>query len=190
MSESILKKEFKESDLQRIRNLVTKDIHKKTRTQVGYKKEIVDRIEGEIWEEEDKKWCIKNGIKMNIGKLDDIKKLIHLPLLCPNCNNSMNSPLDKKFYLYHKKCFNCVIEMEQQLRLNGEWEEYEQKYIKTYTQQILTELEKEFEDFLISNDSFITEQGDVENWGGIGNKDKIRENLQKYIQNIKSKINI
>ena len=36
--ESLLKKEFKHSDVQRVRNLVNKDFNSKTKLQSGYKK--------------------------------------------------------------------------------------------------------------------------------------------------------
>ena len=39
-SESLLKKEFKEADVQRVRNLVNKDFTAKTKDQVGYKKDV------------------------------------------------------------------------------------------------------------------------------------------------------
>lgn len=189
MSESLLKKEFKEADLQRVRNLITKKYGDKTITQVGYTKEEIERKEGDIWEENNKKWTIQNGIKMNIGKFDSIKRLFQFPLLCPECNNPMLNKFDKKFYLYHKKCFNCVIEMEQQLRIKGEWKEYEDKYIKESGIQMLNELEKEIKDFVDNNESFITEQGDIENWNS-NNKEKIIKEVQDYIINIKSKLNI
>ena len=38
MNETLLKKEFKESDVQRIRNLVKKDFKAKTKVGTGYKK--------------------------------------------------------------------------------------------------------------------------------------------------------
>ena len=190
MSESILKKEFVESDLQRMRNLVTKKFGDSTKVQVGYKKEIIDRIEGEIWEENGKKWTIKNGIKSNIGKLDTIREQLHFPLICPNCNKPMNVKLDKKFYFYHKQCFNCVIDMEHKLRVEGKWEDYQNKYINISTNQALIELEQEIEDFLNSTDSFVTEQGDVESWSTNNDKDKIRNEIKEYIKNIKSKLTI
>ena len=41
MNESLLKKDFKESDVQRVRNLVNKDFTSKTKQQVGYQKKYV-----------------------------------------------------------------------------------------------------------------------------------------------------
>ena len=49
MSESLLKKEFKKSDVERVRNLVNKDFTAKTKTQLGYRKSTEHHMEGDIW---------------------------------------------------------------------------------------------------------------------------------------------
>ena len=54
--ESLLKKEFKERDVQRVRNLVSKDYTAKTRSGIGYEKEVKRHKEGDIWEEVGKQW--------------------------------------------------------------------------------------------------------------------------------------
>ena len=95
-NESLLKKEFKESDIQRVRNIVNKDFTKKTKIQSGYQKNKSRYQEGEIWEEGGKTWTIKNGIKQNITKLDKFKKVSRMPLRCPKCNGSMKHHLAKK----------------------------------------------------------------------------------------------
>ena len=41
MSESKLQREFKERDVQRMRNIITKDYSAKTQSQVGYSKEYI-----------------------------------------------------------------------------------------------------------------------------------------------------
>ena len=69
----MLKKEFREEDIQRIRNLATGKVGDKTRVQSGYKKQYQKRKEGDIWEEDGRTWTIKNGIKQNITKLDKAK---------------------------------------------------------------------------------------------------------------------
>ena len=63
--ENMLKKEFKHSDVERLRNLVKKDYTAKTKLQTGYQKKLNKYKEGDIWEESGKKWTIKNGIKQN-----------------------------------------------------------------------------------------------------------------------------
>ena len=60
---SVLKKQFQEKDVQRLRNLMTGKYGEKTIQSAGYRKAEVDRKEGDIWEEDGRKWTIKNGIK-------------------------------------------------------------------------------------------------------------------------------
>ena len=76
MSDNMLKREFKTRDVQRMRNIITKQHGDKTGVQVGYSKEYVERKEGDEWEENNKRWTIKNGIKMTINKLDKLKSIL------------------------------------------------------------------------------------------------------------------
>jgi hypothetical protein len=189
MSESKLQREFRERDVQRMRNLITKDYSAKTQSQVGYSKEYIERNEGDIWEENNKTWTIKNGIKMTVSKLDDIKKILQLPLVCPKCNKHMkNFELNRKMYSIHKMCFDCVIEFETKLKVEGTYKEYERNLIKKGLDVYI----KELEDFMLelalnsNEESFITEAGDIEKWSG-GNIDKqtIINDLAEYINSLK-----
>ena len=194
MSESKLQREFKERDVQRMRNLITKDYSAKTQTQIGYSKEYIERKENDIWEENNKTWTIKNGIKMTISKLDNVKKILQLPLMCPNCNKHMKDfELQRKMYSIHKMCFNCVIEFETKLKILGKYEEYEQNmFLKSINLYI-----KELEDTLLelalndTNESFISESGDIEKWsGGNINKHTLMNEISEYIKKLKEHNNI
>jgi hypothetical protein len=177
-----------------MRNLITKDYSAKTQTQIGYTKENIERKEGDIWEENNKNWTIKNGIKMTISKLDNVKKILQLPLMCPNCNKHMKDfELQRKMYSIHKMCFDCVIKFETKLKISGKYDEYEQNmFIKGLTKYV-----KELEDLMLelalndNNESFITEAGDIEKWSG-GNIDKktIMNELSIYIKELKEYNNI
>ena len=123
MSDSYLKKEFKESDVQRVRNIVNKDYTAKTKSQTGYQKSHQRHKEGDVWEENGKKWTIKNGIKQNVTKFDNAKKAIRTPLACPKCGGPMNYHLSKKMYKIHGFCFDCTINYEAELRKVGLYEE-------------------------------------------------------------------
>jgi hypothetical protein len=194
MAESKLQREFRERDVQRMRNLITKDYSAKTQSQIGYTKENIDRKEGDIWEENSKTWTIKNGIKMTVSKLDDIKKILQLPLICPKCSKHMkNFELNKKMYSIHKMCFDCVIEFETKLKMLGTYKEYERNIIDKGLDVYI----KELEDFLLelalndNNESFVTEAGDIEKWSG-GNIDKkiIMNDLVEYINSLKEHVNL
>ncbi len=75
MPENVLKKQFAEKDIQRVRNLVKGKAGEKITHGIGYTKEIEDHVEGDVWQEDGRTWTIKDGIKQNITKLDKFKKI-------------------------------------------------------------------------------------------------------------------
>jgi hypothetical protein len=189
MAESKLQREFRERDVQRMRNLITKDYSAKTQSQIGYTKENIERKEGDIWEENNKNWTIKNGIKMTISKLDNVKKILQLPLICPKCSKHMkNFELNRKMYSVHKMCFDCVIKYETELKRLGKYKEYEQNIINKSLNVYIQELEDALLEIALNNssESFVTEAGDIEKWSG-GNIDKqtIMNDLTEYINTLK-----
>ena len=124
MKDNVLKKEFSKKDVQRARNLITGDTTSRTTEGIGYSKRYEYHIEGDIWEENGRKWTIKNGIKQNITKMDKFKKMGTIPLFCPECNTLMKKELDKKVFPAYQKCFDCVIDYEAELSKQGKSEEY------------------------------------------------------------------
>lgn len=164
-NESLLKKEFKQSDVQRVRNLVNKDFTSATKQQSGYKKAYTHHTEGDIWEEGGKQWTIKNGIKQNITKLDSIKKYSQVPLTCPKCSGSMKHHLAKKMYKVHGFCFDCTVDFEANLVKLGLFEDYEKKMLEGNMKSIADDIENLVLESFSAKDSFVTEQGDVEDWG-------------------------
>ena len=74
MDENVLKKQFGKKDVTRLRNLMTGKHNSKTGQSVGYNKKQSFYKEGDVWEEDGRKWTIKNGIKQNITKMDRAKK--------------------------------------------------------------------------------------------------------------------
>ncbi len=176
-----LKKEFKRKDVERLRNLVTGKYGNKTTIGVGYKKAAEFYEEGDIWEEDGRKWTIKKGIKQNITKLDSAKKAHIMPLLCPECNRIMNHSNHKAFYQIHKKCHDCVTNMETKMMIEGDYDEYTRK-IKN------DEIDNKIKDFKVwisekvkENNTFVTEQGDVERWIGKVDQDKVDEHVKSVI---------
>jgi hypothetical protein len=191
MEESKLQREFKERDVQRMRNIITKDYTAKTVTQVGYTKAQVEHKEGDVWEENGKKWTIKNGIKQTITRFDELKKVLNLPLTCPSCNKAMkNTSLNKKMWPIHGKCFDCVITMETELKRQGKFEEYAKSLISGGVKQYIKDLEDALIDFNNeTDDQFVTEHGDVETWKGKGiNKGELNKEIQEHIQELKNAI--
>jgi hypothetical protein len=188
-NETRLQKDFKPRDIQRMRNLITKKFGDKTATQSGYVKKQENHIEGDVWEENGKKWTLKNGIKQTITRFDDIKKSLTLPIVCPKCSNHMaNHPINKKMWPIHSMCFDCVIVMETELKRDGKWDAYQRNITKSSTQTLIKEMEGILLDVMLNDnkESFITEAGDIEEWrGGVVDKTKIIENIQEYIRKLK-----
>lgn len=185
--DTVLKKQFQEKDVQRLRNLVQGKYGEKTSSQVGFTKAEEFHKEGDIWEGDGRKWTIKDGIKQNITKLDEAKKLHNIPLFCPKCNKVMKNRNDKPYYRIHKMCFNCVIDMEGELRKQGKWEEYQRKIKNDEIDNRIKEFELWLEEHINeSNDGFVTEDGDIEKWVGKLNLDKIQEYKTSVIEYLNS----
>jgi hypothetical protein len=182
---NILKKEFLKQDVTRLRNLIQGKYGDKTENGIGYTKEKKFYQEGDIWEENGRKWTIKNGIRQNITKLDKAKKAHIMPIFCPNCKKPMVKHFDKDYYNIHKMCFDCVIDFEHELKKSGLFEEYEKNiknadidgFIKDFKEYVESELTQ-------NNNSYITESGDVEKWVGGLNKSRVLDVLNKTIEHL------
>jgi hypothetical protein len=187
-NESMLQKDFKQRDIQRMRNLISKKYGDKVSTQTGYVKQVIEHKEGDVWEENSKTWTIKNGLKQTQTRFDAIKKSVLMPILCPECNKSMKSyALNKKLYSIHGKCADCVIKYETELKREGKFEEYQRNMIMSGVETHIKDLEEMLLDVSLNgtDESIITESGDVENWVGGNVKDKIVKELQDYIKQLK-----
>jgi hypothetical protein len=187
MSESNLRKEFSKRDVQRMRNIITGNAGASTGTQVGYTKQSQDYQEGDTWEEGGKQWTIKNGIKQTVTKFDKLKKMVVIPIACPNCSKPIKlDDINKKMWTIHHKCFNCVLEMEAEIKRSGKWDEYEKQMLNNNKDAMIDDFELSVEEFLKSQtESYVTEQGDVETWGGGKiNEDEIK-NVKEYIKKLR-----
>tara|TARA_R110001606_G_scaffold34268_9_gene101300 strand:+ start:447 stop:1019 length:573 start_codon:yes stop_codon:yes gene_type:complete len=182
MDENVLKKEFNKNDVTRLRNLMTGKHNEKNGHSVGYSKKQSFYKEGDIWEEDGRKWTIKEGIKQNITKLDKAKKSHLVPLFCPKCKKVMNKGMDSSYYMAVDQCFKCFKLFETHLKVTGLWEEWNNKtingnidsFISWYKDWVLDAIDT-------TSNSFISEKGDVEKWDGGVNKKKALEALNKTI---------
>ena len=191
----MLKKEFKRKDVERMRNLITGNADSSSETQIGYKKKIIERKEGDIWTENKKTWTIKNGIKQTISKLDSVRKEVFMPLCCPECNKVMKKRLDKPNYRIHKKCHDCVVLFEHKLQIKGQLVDYKNSLQAKNSVSYINELESYLLDAVnTSTSGYVTENGEIEKWAGGFNKDKIVKDIVNNSKiarkNIKKKFNV
>jgi len=185
--ENVLKKEFKKNDVQRMRNLIQGKQDESTKTIVGFTKKKEFYEEGDIWEADGRTWTIKDGIRQNVTKLDKAKKAHVMPLLCPKCNKVMKKKLDKQYYNIHKFCFDCVVDFEHELKKTGKWEEYHNNIHNNEIDNKIKEYKLWVEEKVNeSNNSFVSEAGDVENWKGKVNKEMVAKNVDEVVEYLES----
>ena len=61
----------------------------------------------------------------------DALKEARMPWFCPKCKGVMKHRNDDKMYRVNGQCFDCQIQFEHKLRLEGKYEAYENKRIWT-----------------------------------------------------------
>lgn len=178
-----LKKEFQQKDVNRMRNLITGKTGERTSIQAGHEKHKVTHKEGDVWEDSGKVWTLKNGIKQTVTKFDSIKKLTVLPLTCPKCGRPMKlNELNKKMYRVHQTCFDCVVEMETELKVKGEYAAYEKAMLNLNKNSMLEDLERALDAWVEESNSFVSEDGVVEDWSGTQDKQQVYEEFREAIK--------
>ena len=172
---------------QRIRNILRGDITGKTVISVGYDKETIERKEGDVWEENGKKWTIKGGLKQTYSALSDLRESCMMPLFCPKCGDIMKKTQDRKSWYIMGVCFDCMIENDTQMMIAGGFEKYE----KDIVDRNRIELIKETKDFLnefasvAGSNHYVAENGDIEDWGLEQNQKNIESIVKKQLKKIK-----
>ena len=81
-----------------------------------------------------------------IDRLSDIMKDARMPWFCPACKKTMKKRLDNKMWLLYNHCFDCQIDFENKLRIEGKYEEWENSKVKSnqkaYLEDLLVDLEE------------------------------------------------
>ena len=178
-----LKKEISAADKKRARDLLTGNDNRRQIDGAGYRKSTEFHSEGDIWEEGGKEWTIKDGLKQNITKLDAVKEKHLMPIFCPTCSNQMKHKFDKEYYKKHKKCYDCVIKFETELKRLGLYKQYEDNIINSDIDGII----KDFSAYIYevvdaAEKSFITENGEIQKWDGSIDKERALESMKETIK--------
>ena len=158
-------------------------------------KKFVKKELGETWIDDDgQSWEQKNGYKVKVGKFAKLREELKA---FPNCNEEIctciePSQADLKMKAYHGMCLDCVVEMEHDLKLKGEYDEYERTKLLNNAESWLKEAEVEKEVLKSTiKASFINEDGSIEEWDGLSEEEivsKIDDGFEEFKTNFIDKL--
>ena len=71
---------------------------------------------------------IKADRELKNDRMDALKGA-KTPWFCPECNKVMKQRLDDKMYRLYNHCFDCQVKFENKLRVEGKYDEWEEKKV-------------------------------------------------------------
>ena len=60
----------------------------------------------------------------------EVTKEARMPWFCPECDKVMKQRLDEKMWYLYQHCFDCQIKIENKMRIDGTYNEWEQEKVK------------------------------------------------------------
>lgn len=142
----------------------------------------IKRKDGDTWTDHDgKEWEMKGGIARSIPKLQGA----NMPWWCPKCKSTMKSRLDTKMWYRRGVCHGCVIAEENEMRMNGTWEVYQQRIMYANAISRVKESINELQSFhdTVSDPQIHFSDGRFEEWS-VGTK-QVKNDLQEEIDRLK-----
>lgn len=127
-----------------------------------------------------------------------IIKVPKMPETCPECGKSSRHHLHIKFLKLRNKCFDCVLKEEHEIRLSGEWEEYENWVMGENKLAYFRDIKDEIDDYLNNGlkkvHQYVDANGSIEEWTNPNfEKDKIfiedkRKELDEFLKNLEEEV--
>ena len=87
------------------------------------------------------------GGKTRKSELTDIMASVRMPWFCPNCKKAMKKKLDDKFWRMMGHCFDCQVDFENKLRIEGKFDDWAQSKMLENQKSQLKDLEQSIDDF-------------------------------------------
>jgi len=81
------------------------------------------------------------------SELTDVMASVRMPWFCPKCDKAMKKKLDDKFWRTQGHCFDCQVDMENKLRLEGNYQNYAKTKVLENQKAYLKDLEQSIDDF-------------------------------------------
>jgi len=181
--------DIKIDSIQDVKKLLDGKHESQNKIAVGYvgdnSEEKISRKIGDKWFDEDgNEWEQKNGYKVKLGKewQQELHQYLNTFQNCPKetCTCGMPKKIDQKMKRIHGMCFDCVVDMEHKIRLEGKWDEYEKTKLKQNALAWLSEAEKDKDAIAseLSRMEFTNDFGDNEKWKTPFNKEELLEKIE------------
>jgi len=87
------------------------------------------------------------GGKTRESELSEVMQSIRMPWFCPKCKKAMKKKLDNKFWRLMNHCFDCQIDFENKLRMEGKFDDWAQSKMLENQKAYLKDLEQSIDDF-------------------------------------------
>lgn len=168
------------------------------KTTVGYEVKQEDHNVGDKWiDDKGVEWEQKEGYKISSSKaLEAVREALKsflLPKVCPKCNKEIkNNKYNKKMWSVHKMCFDCVIDMEHEHRINGTFDEYAKNLMKPNIESWLKDAKSEMDGIkdLLLKAEYVNADGTIEKWESpwAGKEDELNELLENDFQKMKAQL--
>ena len=174
-----------------------------TKKTVGFsdaKNKAEHREIGDTWEETDTHGNVyiveqRDGFRIRKTKNSDLFQSIRDELHAfPNCRKETcicigTHQLDQKMRKIHGMCFDCVIEMEHELKKAGKYEEYEQDKIRENALAWLRDAERDVEmlkqAYTQVQQIVANSDGHVEHWSAKMTAEEFENTIQKQFEEFK-----
>ena len=157
---------------------------------------------GDVWEETDSNGNVhvveqREGFRIRKTKNSEIFQSIRDELQSfPNCRKDTctcvgTHQLDQKMRKIHGMCFDCVIEMEHELKKAGKYDEYEQNKIRENAMAWLRDAERDvklLKQAYTQVQQFVSNSdGQVEHWSAKMTAEEFENTIQKQFEEFKTK---
>lgn len=185
------------NNIKAVKEMIAGNHRTQTKNTVGFdeQKEFVKREVGEQWTDNDGNiWEQKKGYKVKLGKLSELRdSLKDFPNCKEGCTSHMNPTRnDLRMKVIHGMCFDCVIEMEHKLKIEGKYEEYERSKILENAKAWLKQAELEKDTIKLAMQArFVNEDGSLEEWDGMSwseMEEKIENEFRTFRENFIQKL--
>jgi len=113
-----------------LKDLMSGKEHEKDYVQVGYEGKQENR-----------------GGETRKSELTDIMASVRMPWFCPKCDKAMKKKLDNKFWRTKGHCFDCQVEIENRMRIEGTFEDYAKTKMLENQKAYLKDLEQSIDEF-------------------------------------------